>query len=263
MPTSEQRADTWTVGELAQECGITVRTLHHYDEIGLLRPSGRSSAGYRQYTADDVVRLRSIVVYRRLGFSLADVAVLLDDPDIEPADHLRRQHAVVSARIEGDRELLAALERALEAEMDGVQLTKEEQRQLFGGEFAEKFEGYEQEAAERWGDTDAWRQSRERTRTYTKAHWEQIKAEADDVNGGFLAAMRSGEQPTSTPAMDAAEAHRRHICRWFYDCPPQMHRSLGDLYVADQRFAANYERVAPGLAAYVRAAIMANAERQG
>ena len=78
-----------TVGQVAETFGVTVRTLHHYDEVGLLRPSRRSAAGYRLYTGDDLVRLQHVVVYRRLGFSLEEVALLLDDPDADVAAHLR------------------------------------------------------------------------------------------------------------------------------------------------------------------------------
>src|SRR4051812_38450541 len=163
---------TWTVGQVAERSGVTVRTLHHYDEIGLLRPSRRSASGYRLYTDADLVRLQHVVVYRRLGFSLEEVAVLLDDPEADVAAHLRRQRAAVMSRLDELAELVAAIDRALEAEVSGIQLTPEEQRELFGEGFTEE---YQQEAQERWADTKAWRQSQERTARYTKADWQRIK----------------------------------------------------------------------------------------
>jgi DNA-binding transcriptional MerR regulator len=250
---------TFTVGQVAERSGVTIRTLHHYDEIGLLRPSRRSGSGYRLYTDADLVRLQHVVVYRRLGFALEEVAVLLDDPEADVAAHLRRQRAAVTSRLEELAELVTAIDRALEAEVSGIQLTPEEQRELFGEGYQEE---YQQEAQERWGDTEAWRQSQERTSRYTKADWETIKAAADDVNARFVAALRAGEPADGERAMDAAEAHRRHMTQWFFDCPAAMHACISDTYVSDPRFTRTYEEIAPGLAQYVRDAAHANAARQ-
>jgi hypothetical protein len=119
------------------------------------------------------------------------------------------------------------------------------------------------EAEARWGETEPYRESRRRTRSYTKRDWLMIKAESEQITGALAAAKAAGEAPASAAAMDAAETHRQHISRWFYDCSPEMHRGLGDMYVADERFAASYEPIAPGLAAYIRDAIAANAGRAG
>lgn len=257
--TETARTTTWTVGQVAERSGVTVRTLHHYDEIGLLRPSRRSASGYRLYTDEDLVRLQHVVVYRRLGFSLEEVAVLLDDPDADVAAHLRRQRAAVMSRLDELAELVSAIDRALEAEVSGIQLTPEEQRELFGEDFEEE---YQEQARERWGDTDAWRQSQQRTSQYTKAEWEGMKAEVDGINARFIEALQAGEPADSPAAMDAAEAHRQHITRWFYDCPTEMHANISEMYVSDPRFTKTYEDQATGLAQYVRDAVHANAARQ-
>ena len=250
---------TWTVGQVAERSGVTVRTLHHYDEIGLLRPSRRSASGYRIYTDEDLVRLQHVVVYRRLGFSLEEVAVLLDDPEADVAGHLRRQRAAVMSRLDELGELVTAIDRALEAEVSGIQLTPAEQRELFGEGYKEE---YQEEARERWGDTEAWRQSQQRTSQYTKADWQAMKAEMDDIHGRFVTALQAGEPADGPAAVDAAEAHRQHITRWFYDCPAEMHACISDMYVSDPRFTKTYEDIAPGLAQYVRDAVHANAARQ-
>src|SRR5688500_3936418 len=111
-----------TVGQAAQQLDITVRTLHHYDEIGLLQPSERSLAGYRLYTNADLTRLQHVVVYRRLGFALEEIALLLDDPQ-SVEQHLRRQRAAVTSRLDEMRDLVAAIDRALEREMKDEQAT--------------------------------------------------------------------------------------------------------------------------------------------
>ena len=247
-----------TVGQVAEELGLTVRTLHHYDATGLVVPSGRSAAGYRQYTAADLARLQHVVVYRRLGFSLEEVAALLADGS-DVVVHLRRQRDAVMSRLDEMRDLVRAIDTALENEMNDRPITDEEMRELFG----DSFDDHRAEAEQRWGETDAWKQSAERTKHFTKRDWEEVKAETDEIHAAFLAAFRAGLPATSTEAMDAAELHRAHISRRFYDCPPAMHRGLGDLYVSDPRYAATYDESlgAPGLSTYVREAIHANADR--
>jgi MerR family transcriptional regulator, thiopeptide resistance regulator len=247
------------VGEVAALAGITVRTLHHYDRIGLVAPSGRTAAGYRQYAPADLDRLHQVLLYRELGFPLEEVATLLDDPSADPEAHLRRQHRLLRDRLERTSAMVAAVEKEMEARSMGISLTPEEKFELFGEGYSED---YEREAEERWGDTDAWAQSQRRTSAYTKDDWIAIKEEAADVERRFADALRSGVPADSTPAMDLAEEHRQHITRWFYDCPPQMHAGLGRMYVEDERFTAHYEDIAPGLAQYVSAAVQANAARQ-
>jgi DNA-binding transcriptional MerR regulator len=242
---------------VAELFGVTVRTLHHYDEIGLLTPSDRSRAGYRLYTQADLVRLQQVVVYRRLELPLDDIAELLAD-GADAAEHLRRQRATVMSRLDELRELVAAIDRALEREMSDKPATPEELKELFGDGFKDE---YQAEAQERWGETDAWKQSASRTKGYTKGDWEAVKAEMEAVTTAFIEAKRAGLPATSAEAMDAAEAARRHIHERFYELSHEMHRNLGDMYIADPRFTKTYEDLEPGLAAYVRDAIHANADR--
>ncbi len=120
-------------------------------------------------------------------------------------------------------------------------------------------EQLEEEARERWGHTDAYSESARRTARYGQADWGAIHAEAQEIVSDFAALMRAGESPRGPRARAVAERHRQHISRWFYPCAPDVHRALGEMYVADRRFARSYENVANGLAAYVRNAIRANA----
>lgn len=248
------------VGEVAALAGVTVRALHHYDRIGLLSPSGRTSAGYRQYSAADLDRLHQVLLYRALGFPLEEVAALLDDPSADPAEHLRRQHRLLVDRLERTSAMVAAVEKEMEARDMGISLTPEERFEVFGDWLPEE---YAAEAEEKWGETDAWAQSQQRTRAMTKEDWLRVKAEGDDVEARFAAALQAGVAADSAEAMDLAEEHRQQISRNFYDCPPEMHAGLGRMYVEDERFTAYYERIAPGLAQYVSSAVQANAARQG
>jgi DNA-binding transcriptional MerR regulator len=250
---------SWTVGELARLAGVTVRTLHHYDRIGLVRPSERTSAGYRSYDLRDLDRLQQVLVYRELGFPLEEVATLLDDPDADPAAHLRRQHRLLRERLERTQAMVAAVEKEMEARSMGISLTPEERFEVFGENDPAQ---YDAEVEERWGETEAYAQSKRRTAAYTKDDWVRIKEEGAAVERRFAEALRSGVPADSPEAMDIAEEHRQQISRNFYDCPPQMHAGLGRMYVEDERFTAHYEEVAPGLAQFVSTAVQANAARQ-
>ncbi|HEY4624678.1 MAG TPA: MerR family transcriptional regulator [Blastococcus sp.] len=246
------------VGEVAALAGVTVRTLHHYDRIGLLSPSDRTAAGYRSYSPTDLDRLHQVLLYRELGFPLEQIATLLDDPSADPAEHLRRQHRLLRDQLERTSAMVAAVEKEMEARDMGISLTPEERFEVFGENDPAQ---YDAEVEERWGETDAYAQSKRRTAAYTKEDWLRIKAEGADVEARFAAALRNGVPADSDRAMDIAEEHRQQISRNFYDCPPEMHAGLGRMYVDDERFTTHYEQIAPGLAQYVSTAVQANAAR--
>lgn len=242
-----------TVGEVSELAGVSVRTLHHYDQIGLLSPSGRSDAGYRLYSHEDLARLQEILVWRHLALPLAQIRALLDDSSRERIGVLRRQRELVEREVERLAAVARALDAAIAAERTGIQ--QEEETMFEGFDHGE----YGDEARERWGDTDAYRESARRTATYREKDWDAIRAEAQEILSAFADMMRSGEPASGERARAIAERHRGHISRWFYPCPPDLHRALGEMYVTDSRFARNYEQVARGLAVYVRGAIEANA----
>ena len=248
---------SWSVGQVAGFAGVTVRTLHHYDAIGLLVPSERSHAGHRRYSDADLDRLQQILFYRELGFPLDEVAALLDDPDADPLEHLRRQLELLTARIEKLRKMAAAVEHAMEARTMGLNLTPEEKFEVFGDDP----EQYAEEVEERWGDTDEYADSQRRTASYTKEDWKRIQAEAADWGERYGALMSADEPPTGEAAITLAEEHRQHICTWFYECTYEIHRCLGEMYVSDERFKAFYDALRPGLAEHLRDAIAANAAR--
>lgn len=251
-------SDGYAIGEVAELAHVSVRALHHYDDVGLLRPSGRTGAGHRRYSAADLQRLRQVLYYRELDFGLDDIARMLDDPGADIDTHLRNQHRMLRERIDRDSGLLRALEKEMEARQMGISLTPEEQFEVFGtdkvgGEWAD-------EARERWGRTAQFQESQRRTAGYTKQDWQRLKAEADDGLRAFRDVMQSGAPADGEAARALAEEHRAFLTRWFYECGYEMHRRLAETYIADERFRATYEVVAPGLAQYVHDAIVANAD---
>jgi DNA-binding transcriptional MerR regulator len=252
-------APGYSVGQAAAFARITVRTLHHYDEIGLLTPHGRSAAGHRRYDDADLDRLQQILFYRELGFPLDEVAVLLDDPDADPQAHLRRQHALLTDRIGRLQRTAEAVQRTMEARTMGINLTPEEKFEVFGNFDPDR---HAEEVRDRWGTTEAYAQSQARAASYTKEDWLRIKAAQDDWSARITAAMAAGEPADGERATGLAEEHRAMISRFFYDCGYATHTGLAGMYLADERFTAYYEAIAPGLAQYLHDAILANARRR-
>jgi MerR family transcriptional regulator, thiopeptide resistance regulator len=248
----------YAVGQVAGFAGVTVRTLHHYDEIGLLSPSARTHAGHRRYDDADLDRLQQVLYYRELGFPLDEIAALLDDPDSDPMDHLRRRHRVISGRIEVLRGMAAAVERAMEARKMGINLTPEEKFEVFGDHDPD---AYAEETEQRWGNTEAYRQSQRRTAGYTKADWQRVQDEQNAWGAAMAELIASGAPADGTAAMDLAEEHRQQICRNFYDCDHALHGCLAAMYTGDERFTAYFEKIRPGMAQYLHDAILANAAR--
>ncbi|MFE2565780.1 MerR family transcriptional regulator [Streptomyces mirabilis] len=248
----------YSVGQVAGFAGVTVRTLHHYDEIGLLVPSERNHAGHRRYSDADLDRLQQILFYRELGFPLDEVAALLDDPEADPRAHLRRQYELLTARIEKLQKMAAAVEHAMEARTMGINLTPEEKFEVFGDKDPEE---HAEEAERRWGGTAEYAESQRRAARYTKDDWQRVQAEVASWGERYDALMEAGEPATGERAMDMAEEHRQHIGTWFYDCSYELHGCLGAMYVFDERFKAYYDSMRPGLAEHLRDAITANAAR--
>lgn len=248
----------YTVGTVARLARVTVRTLHHYDELGLLRPSERLESGYRSYSAADLERLQRILCYRQLGFPLDSVKTLLNEPGVDAIESLRRQRTLLLARIDELRRMVATVEKIMEARKMGINLEPDEMLEVFGDTDPT---AHQPEAEERWGETEAWAESQRRVSRYRKDDWQRLRADYDALMREAAAALAAGIPADSARAMDLAERHRAYLARWFYDCDYPMHRGLGELYVNDPRFAANFDKIALGLAVYFRDAINANAAR--
>jgi DNA-binding transcriptional MerR regulator len=187
----------------------------------------------------DLARLQRVLGWRELGFDL---------------EQLRRQHELLVTRIHRLQSVAATVAKTLEAHEMGINLTPEEMLEVFGDHDPTQ---HAAEAEQRWGDTDAFRESQRRASTYAKDEWLRIRHEGDHLSEAFAAAFRAGRPADSEEAARVATEHREHISRWFYDVRPQMHAGLARMYVDDPRFAATYDDVEPGLARDVSAAILA------
>lgn len=243
-----------TVGEVAKLASVSVRTLHHYDEVGLLRPSERTAAGYRLYTADDLALLQQVLFFKELGFGLEDIRRIISDPSFDRAEALllqRRMLADKAAQLAG---MIVAVDAALGSMERGTVMDEKDMFEVFG-EFDPK--QYEAEAEQRWGDTDAYKESARRTKHCTKDDWKRVMAEQAAVTAAYVAAMEAGCSPDSQEAFAAVEKHVTSINDNFYTIPGEMFGNLAELWVTDQRFTKNIDKAKPGLAQFQHDAVKA------
>ncbi|MBO6548094.1 MAG: MerR family transcriptional regulator [Rhizobiales bacterium] len=251
-----KKIGTYQVKQVALFANVSVRTLHYYDEIGLLVPVLRSKAGYRLYDSENLLRLQQIMIGRKLGLSLEDIRKSLDDENFDLKATLFNQRRQLVSQVLSTTEMIQAVDKAIELlskEMKGDDMSIE---QLFSGFVSQD---YEAEVAERWGETEAFKISAERTRNYSDGEWQQIKQGQDDIYQQFAMALQLGKNPQDEGVMELAETHRQFLDRWFYPCSLELHKGLADLYEADARFQVNIDKYAEGLTPFVCAAIRANA----
>ncbi|WP_241237203.1 MerR family transcriptional regulator [Brachybacterium saurashtrense] len=264
------------MGRVAELVGVSVRTLHHWDAIGLVRPGGRTWSGYRLYDAQDVARIHRVLVYRELGLALAEIGRILDDPSVDPREHLRRQRTLLTERIRRLERTARAVDEMIErttmdttppttqgptdsTDTPGIGISVEEQARIFGTDWDP---AWQDEARERWGDSEVWAQSAARARGRDAAGWQALKDEVDDVETALAAALAGGVVPGSEEANVLAERHRATIAR-HYDCTHAMQVVLARMYTEDPRFAAHYDQRAEGLGAWLRTVIEENARTHG
>ncbi|WP_106538465.1 MerR family transcriptional regulator [Haloactinopolyspora alba] len=251
--------DGLTVGQVATHLGVTVRALHHWDETGLARPSLRTAAGYRLYTAGDLERLHRIVIYRELGLGLDRIRVVLDDSTADVPGALRTQRTQVAERIDRLQQLGAALDRMIDAHERGLLLTIEQQAEILGPQWNPDWPA---QARQRYGDTAQWQQYAERSASRGPEDWQAIADAVADLDRALVHAMDSGVTPGSAEANQLVERHREVFSSYF-PLTRQMQVCLGRMYEADPGFAAHYDGIRSGLATWFRRIVDASARAHG
>lgn len=245
---------SYTVRQLANMAGVTVRTLHHYDQIGLLRPPLRSSAGYRLYDKDDLLRLQQILFYRELDFALQDIQDVLDDPAFDQVAALRDHRSRLLARAKRLNTLIDTIDRTI------IELTEENMtlsdKDLYEGFDKETAARYQREARERY-DPQLVQESERRIKKMSKQEWTDTKAEGGEIARLLAECMTAGPDDAQVQALIAK--HHAWIER-FYPASAEVYTGLAQLYVENDEFRAFYDRFAPGLADFMRAAMTHYAE---
>lgn len=258
MKNAETPDDDFTVGQVCEMLGVSIRTLHHWDRIGLASPSSRSWAGYRLYSRDDIQRLHQVLIYRETGLPLADIAELLRQPDTSNRTHLEVQRQALMDRISHLQRMVRAVDSLLEKDTMGEKLTPQEVSELLGTDW----QAYEDEARENWGDTDAWAQATQRRAAMSKQDIADQKAVADALEKDCAQALRDGIAPGSPQANALAERHKAFLDTCF-DTSYGRQVLIARGYTTDERFVQYYDKHEKGLAAWLRQIIEANARAHG
>jgi len=238
-----------SVLQLAKMAGISVRTLHHYDRIGLLTPGARTAAGYRIYSDDDALRLQQILFFRELGFALGDILRILDSPDFDCVAAMRSHRQLLQERAARLATLLLTIDRTLEFLQEGTMPLTDEQ--LYEGFSQEQIERYAKEASERY-DPALVKESEQRLRKMSKLEWQALKAEGETITRE-LAAL--ADRAIDDENVQNLIARHFTMISQYYSVTKEIYQGLGQMYVEHAEFHAYYERFRPGLALFMRDAM--------
>ena len=205
-----------------------VRTLHHYDSIGLVVPDARTAAGYRLYTDADLFRLQQILIGRELGLLLEEIRRAMDGPRFDRQTALLDQRERLIGRVGQTEAMIRAIDAALDALQDSRKKGEMKMEDLFEGFDPSR---YEDEVRHRWGTSEAFVESERRARRYTPDDWKALKAEQAAAYDDAHSALQAGQRPCDEAVMEIAERHRLSIDRWFYPCrtSPLILRSVAPL----------------------------------
>ena len=232
------------IKEFADICGVSVRTLHYYNETGLLIPAFvDESSGYRYYDEASLLRMQEILFYRELDFSLKSIAEILSSPDYNKEKALADQKKLLILKKERLERLISAIDSAAK----GTNIMK-----AFNNS---DFEKYKKEAKEKWGNTDAYKEHKEKTKDYSDDKWSSLAEGMDTIMKDFSICMKKGYSADSEEAQNLVKALQDHITKNYYSCTKEILFGLGQMYVADERFKNNIDKHADGTAEYISKAI--------
>ena len=236
-----------SVSEMAKLCGVSVRTLHYYEEIGLLHPETAAESGYRWYGAKEIETMQQILFFRELDFPLKEIGVILSDPHYDRQAVLEKQKKLLTMKRDRLNGLLSLLEENLKgADRMGFEAFNEKEIEEIRREYAS-------EVKERWGSTEAYRESAARDAKKTK---QDRAKEMEDMNEIFrrAAALRANG-PESEEAQALVQEWKDYISANLYTCTNEILAGLGQMYTADERFQKNLDRFGEGTAEFLSRAI--------
>ena len=253
----------YTVSEVAAMAGVSVRTLHHYHEIGLLRPAHVGENGYRHYGREELLRLQQILIHRELGLLLAEIAAILDAPGFDRLAALRSQRERIAEAAARSAEMLRTIDRTI-AELEGDRAMQD--AELYSGIVDPKKQAeYEAWLEQRHGPVirDHIAVSRRKMENLTPAEREAMMAELRDIEQQLAQALRDGVPPEAQSLDPLIARHFAWVQQsWGQPAPIAAYAGLGDTYLAHPDFVARYEAIAPGFASFLRTAMQSWAKRQ-
>jgi DNA-binding transcriptional MerR regulator len=238
---------TYTVKQLAEIAGVSVRTLHYYDEIGLLNPSARSEAGYRQYDETAVFRLQQILFYREIGLDLQQIKEILDDPDFDLVSALQTHRHTMQGKIKRLQTLIQTVDTTILHLIGEIDMSDEN---IFEGFSKEKQQQYEKEAVDNWGDTA--KESIKLWNSYSEERKQEIMEEGSAIYQEIVANMDKGPD---SPEIRALLVRWHEHLRYFYEPTIEVLGGLGDMYHDHPDFNATFTKVHPDLPGFLKEAI--------
>jgi DNA-binding transcriptional MerR regulator len=239
----------YTVKQLAKMAGITVRTLHYYDQIGLLRPASYGENGYRYYDDDDALRLQQILFFRELDFSLDEIKSAMDRPGFDLQQALTGHKKALQKRIERTNRLITTIDRTIDHLQGANQMSSQD---YYSGFDEEQQQQHFEEAQQRWGDSVA--QSKKRWNNSSREEKNWFLAQMHEISSGIAAEMDKG--PASPEVQYWIDRWYKHIDQQIFSCTLETFEALGHMYVQDPAFTATYEKVKPGMAEFMEAAMV-------
>lgn len=239
----------YSVQQLATLANVSVRTLHHYDAIGLLRPSRGEKNGYRRYGEAELLRLQQILFFRELDFPLPEIKAILAAPTFNMQAALRDQRNLIEIKKKRLTDLMQTIDETI-TRLDNN--TTVDDKKLYDGFDTGEQDQYAEEVKARWGNTEAYKQSKERTKNWNSSDYDRLKQDMDAWMKVFVLEVPKGAKSAEVQKMIAE--HYDGL-RKFYEPNLKMYRGLADMYVDDPRFAAYYEKYAPGLALFMQEAM--------
>ncbi|TYS09955.1 MerR family transcriptional regulator [Bacillus subtilis] len=244
----------YQVKQVADIADVSIRTLHHYDDIQLLNPSTVTDAGYRLYSDSDLERLQQILFFKEIGFRLDDIKKLLDHPNFDRKEALQSQKDMLMKKKQRMEEMIQTIDRTIQSIEGGEQMNK---RDLFAGlsmkDIGEHQQTYADEVRKLYGKEIA-EETEKRTSAYSADDWRTVMAEFDSIYRRIAARMEHG--PGDAEVQAAVGAFRDHICHYHYDCTLDIFRGLGEVYITDERFTDSINQYGDGLAAFLREAMI-------
>lgn len=232
------------IKEFAKACGVSVRTLHYYDEIGLLPPARVDEyTGYRYYDDNSFLRMQEILFYRELDFPLKSISEILSSPYYNKEKALAQQKELLILKKERLERLISAIDSAAKG------------TNIMTAFDNSKFENYKQEVKERWGKTDAYKEHTQKTKDYSKDKWGSLAEGMDEIMKEFSVCMKNGAEPTSDESQSFVKALQNHITENYYTCTKEILFGLGQMYVYDERFKVNIDKHGDGTAEFISQAI--------
>ena len=238
----------WQIKEFAEETGVSVRTLHYYDEIGLLKPAVVDvHTGYRYYDEMSLLQMQEILFYRELEFPLKDIVAILTSPRYDREKALCEQKKLLTIKKERLERLIAAVDRAVKEE--------NVMKEFDNRKFEQQKELYQKEAQERWGKTTAYAEYEKKTSGYSAGKQNALGEGLMQIMVAFSDCMKCGAAPESAEAQALVKQLQTYITDHYYTCTKEILAGLGQMYVADERFRANIDASGEGTAAYIGRAV--------